>query len=240
MRSFFLTLIFIISSYLSIAQEITFTFTFNNSNGTEVIREIENQTGFQFYYKPSWIDTIQFNNTFDKASIETVVKELFEPYEIFGLVQNKQVFLTKDTKIIDQPDIAKALNKEVQTTQNASAGLIFTKDYKSKQANLENRIIEVGNRSKFISGKTSTLVGYIKEKESGNPIAGALIYTEDFSKSSSTNDEGFYAIDLPNGKNTILYQYLGTLPTKRQIVLFSDFKKLKMYQLSLERKISSK
>jgi hypothetical protein len=101
--------------------------------------------------------------------------------------------------------------------------MVFQKDLEKIQSeNRDLNLIEVGNRAKYKEGGKSTLVGYIKERVSKNPIPEVLIYTEDKKTFSKTDENGFYALNISNGKNLLTYQYLGKLTKQKFILMLSD------------------
>ncbi|MEQ9305706.1 MAG: carboxypeptidase-like regulatory domain-containing protein, partial [Marinoscillum sp.] len=87
---------------------------------------------------------------------------------------------------------------------------------------IEEVVLEIGNRSLLKPGGTSTLAGYVRDKETGEPLIGALVYLPDPFHASSTDIDGFFSLKLPNGKSTILIQYSGMKNTRRNIVMFSN------------------
>ena len=88
---------------------------------------------------------------------------------------------------------------EATTQEESGKEILFTKEYKGETQNdndLENFVFEIGSRAQFTAGKTSTLVGYVKEKDTGEPIEGAIVYTPNGNKSAVTSADGFYSLNL--------------------------------------------
>ncbi|MFK8102523.1 MAG: TonB-dependent receptor [Saprospiraceae bacterium] len=60
-----------------------------------------------------------------------------------------------------------------------------------------------------IEKKTYTINGFIQDKESGEKLIGANIYTSTISQGTSSNSYGFYSITLLEGKQELNFSYLG-------------------------------
>ena len=70
-------LIIIISRFSVFAQDdIYFSGTFENEKLTNVIVDIESETGLKFYYHPAWTDSLKFTGNFENTSIMKVLDEL--------------------------------------------------------------------------------------------------------------------------------------------------------------------
>jgi hypothetical protein len=54
-----------------------------------------------------------------------------------------------------------------------------------------------------------TLSGYVKELKSKELLIGVTVYTADNSAGSVSNDFGYYALELPAGEHTIIYNFIG-------------------------------
>ncbi|MEO0404625.1 MAG: TonB-dependent receptor, partial [Bacteroidota bacterium] len=89
---------------------------------------------------------------------------------------------------------------------------------------MERRVWEIGSRDRFSKGEKSTVVGYVREATSGEPIGGVVVYSKSPSVNVATDDQGFFAISLPNGRRTVHFQHMGMKATKRELALFSDGK----------------
>lgn len=67
-----------------------------------------------------------------------------------------------------------------------------------------------------------TVKGIVKDKETGEVIPYASVYTEKPQKGVSTDENGFYSITLPNDSITIFFNSFGYLSQSRKIFLNGD------------------
>lgn len=62
-----------------------------------------------------------------------------------------------------------------------------------------------------------TLSGYVKEQGSKELLIGVTIYSSDKSAGTVSNDFGYYAMDLTEGKHTIIYNFVGYKAIEKEI-----------------------
>ncbi|MBX9853477.1 MAG: TonB-dependent receptor, partial [Cytophagaceae bacterium] len=64
-----------------------------------------------------------------------------------------------------------------------------------------------------------TISGYVKDKETGEDLIGASIYSEKYNKGILSNEYGFYSITFPKDSITLIYSYFGYLSIEKKIYL---------------------
>ena len=70
--------------------------------------------------------------------------------------------------------------------------------------------------------RTFHLSGYLQDAQSGERLIGANIYAPDLRAGVSTNEYGFYSIELPEGTARLRFSYLGYRPLEQQIEIARD------------------
>lgn len=208
----------------------TFSGSYENATLEKVIVDIEAQLSYTFFYRKEWIDSLQFTGTFNQVPVESVLIKLFENTSVRFYLEGRKVYLTNGITIITTPEIVNDVlaqtNKRKEEPQvEEGKELLFTKEYKGEVQNsndLENYVFEVGSRAQFKAGSASTLVGYIKDNSTGDPIEGALVYSTDGNKGTVSGQDGFYSLNLTNGKHEIQVQFTGMKRARRNLILFSN------------------
>ncbi len=190
----------------------------------EAVSQLESQSGISLFYDPNDLDSLKVSGIFSELRLDETLHQMLADYDFQVLVHEGQVFLIRENVVLTNLPLVNELLNSEEPESAIEKGLIFSQDYADQQAsdNLEQIIIEIGQRSKMVSGGRSTLAGYVREKENGNPVANAVVYIENPTVVASTDDNGFYSIILPNGRNEVKIQYAGLKTTKRNVVLFSD------------------
>jgi len=206
--------------------ELRYTGTFDNTLAKEVVLDIEKVTGTKFFFQEHWLDSLDFSGNFLDTPLQDVLKQVLDGSSFSFVIRGNDVILTDNVVIIEEPKIASSFDGQEQLVDETTAlGLVFSREYQNKDVaadDFENYVFDIGKRSDMVIGGESTLVGYVKNKEDNEPVAGALVYIQEPFKAATTDYNGFYTLTLPNGQHNLIYQYAGMKPTKRNIVLFSD------------------
>ena len=72
------------------------------------------------------------------------------------------------------------------------------------------------------TNETIRVSGYVEDKTSGERIVYANVFTDDYKIGTSTNEYGYFAIDIPAGENVILFSYLGYDKVIRYLNVYAD------------------
>ncbi|MDH5382445.1 MAG: TonB-dependent receptor, partial [Cyclobacteriaceae bacterium] len=214
-----LLLLFVSISALTQSKE-TISVNFQNEKFEKVIGNLESQTSYSFYYKNEWVDSLNITLKLDNVTLEEVLNGIIGGTKLTFITLNNQVYFVNDLKIIDSPQILNAILPS-KSDESLEKGLIFKKEYITGSS-LESKTFEIGSRNEFKPGRNSTVAGYIKDVQNGNPVEGVFIFTADMAKATTSDASGFYSINLNNGKNHLQFQLLGMKSTSRKLVVFSD------------------
>jgi len=76
-----------------------------------------------------------------------------------------------------------------------------------------------------LAQKKVTISGYVKDKESGEAIIGAIIFVKEAGQGTETNNYGFYSLTVPTGTYTVTYSYAG-FASKTEAVTLTESKKI--------------
>ncbi len=199
--------------------------TFHDAPIQEFVEEIEAQTDYFFYYDISLFDSLRFNFTVNKEPLSAVMDRAFANTSFnYAIGPHDEVFLTKEaliqTNLTATLDSLKgkhrAYHVEVEEDQNQNA--------KFKIAALENKLFQIGANSANNGSANALISGYVRDAKTGEPIAGASIYTDKPRVGVSSDQYGYYAISLPKGRRILNIQSIGMKDTRRQINLLGDGK----------------
>ncbi len=93
---------------------------------------------------------------------------------------------------------------------------------------IENQIVlnkkqETGNLESGTSEKY-TLSGFISDRTSGESLIGAVIYADDISIGTISNEFGYYSLQLPKGIHKLSFSYLGFISETKEMELNNNTK----------------
>ncbi|MFY0650685.1 MAG: carboxypeptidase-like regulatory domain-containing protein [Cyclobacteriaceae bacterium] len=226
MKTFLFGILFTgLVGFTAFAQKPVINATFDQVGLDEVFIELEKQSGMRFYFDTSYIDSLSFTGEFHDLKLESALGQIIEGTRLTFYTQGKKVFILYDTQIIGNLPILEGIQEKPIKAEFVQKGLVFTREYLSKdnvKAGVESQVVEIGSRKKLVPDGSSTIAGYIKDADTGDPIAGAIVYSKKLSLAATSDPEGFYSITLPNGRLEMLVQHVSMKTTKRNVVLFSN------------------
>lgn len=187
----------------------------NNAPLTRLVKELEQQTSYRFFYLESWIDTVSVSVELEKQPVPTALQKALMKTGINFTILNDRIFLTPYVTIItDLSSYARdyAVNPNgVQTLQKIPEG----------KESVKIETIHIGTNNPSRSGN-ATLTGYIKEKISGEPMVGVVLYSKNISAVSDAF--GFYSLTLPAGVHVLNVKLIGMKDVQQKINLSGDGK----------------
>ncbi|MFY0687370.1 MAG: carboxypeptidase-like regulatory domain-containing protein [Cyclobacteriaceae bacterium] len=186
-----------------------------------ILSEIEQESDFRFYYWQDWISGMTFEGNLNRSSISSTLDQLFNDSEINYFIDGNKIILLNKMSVDTLPAIAQVDVAE-STASDAKIGLIFTREYESNSSNEEEKVSTVGDKSEFEIGQSITIVGYVTDKESNEPVEGVYLFIEKPFTGAVSGPDGFYSLTIPNGRQQIVIQSIQMKNTFRNIVGFSN------------------
>lgn len=193
---------------------------YHNVKFEEFVKDVESKVNVKFYFLEEWVGDIIVNFTCEGLPIDIVLKQVLKDTELYFYIdKSKNVIITKRYKIADKfIDVSGKNESELLDDLNQNRS---EPDLNKK---LEFQLINIGLKNGSKQGNIATISGYIRALDSNEPINGAVAYVEGLNKGTSTNQKGFYSLNLPLGEYKILFRSVGWADTYRQINLLSNGK----------------
>jgi len=196
---------------------------FKQAGISQIVTDLKLKTGFTFYYDPVQLDSLKVTLTVNQKPLTVVLDKIFEnsPYH-YVITGQDEVILTKNSRIVTELAAGFFDNKPGQENQPAVLpDFAGTDQKKTVAATSENKIYEIGARNNLTKGNV-TLAGYIRNVNSGEPIIGASIYEPVTKTGAGTDQFGYYSINLPRGRHTLVIKAAGMRDARRQIALYTS------------------
>lgn len=193
---------------------------------------VEQSTPYHFYFDPSSVDSVHVNLNVMREPLAGVLTRILEQTQLqYAIDSRNNVYITVGVAIqthlpadffdttgryltVKQPE--KQLEKQPETIQPVQP------EEKESEEGIENKVVNIGNPSAQYKRGTVNVAGYVRDVNTGEPVAGAIIHSNDPSADAVTDQYGYYSINLPSGHRTLYVRALGIFDTQRQINLYSD------------------
>jgi hypothetical protein len=189
--------------------------SYENAPLQSLIDQIEKETEYRFFYIQSWVDTAKVTVAVNQENVPQLLKTTLRKSGIGVFVDGKRIILTpgeiEDHVDLSQPEPRTPVRfeRELLPAQNNGKASVAVK--------------EVGRRS-GTQRSSYTLSGYIREKKSGEPLTGAIVYSKALKNPVTSDAFGFYSINLPAGESDVVIELVGMQTQSQKINLIGNGK----------------
>ena len=193
---------------------------YNDLEFDEFVTTISDKHDVQFYYFSGWIKGISIIQNETPTSLKSILENTFKGSENkFYISPSNQIIITRKAPItsklnlVDSIDIL-AMDKNKDTY---SINVI-----KRQEEQLADPWIVIGDPQAPEQKPEVTLRGYVKIAETEEPIEEAIIYIEEFKTGTTTDQEGYFELVLPQGRYSLLIQSIGLKEEVKKIQLYAS------------------
>jgi len=192
---------------------------------------IERETGSRIFCTPGEADTMKVTVSISNSEPLRILQEVLKetPYQvtkyqnIFYILKNKEIITSLPEDYIFTED------HQVEIAEIVLKSLL---DDDEQETVSEQKVYDIGDAKAPKTGMVS-LSGNVTNIKTGEPLAGITLFITDPLIGTTTDGFGYYAIQLPAGRQELNIRGLEVKETKRQLMLYSDGK----LDVELEEKI---
>ena len=199
---------------------------------TEVLKQIEQKTGYQFFWLEADVKDIRVNVNTDAKNLHTLMKDLLKKTDLgYTTYSDRYVFLVKNRKIVNSLPAFVGWAKGKST--DSESELLQTNNLK---ASSENRIYVVGKPENKSERRTVELTGVITSFKTGEPVMGVNMVIRKPVWSAAVSDiDGKFVLKVPVGEVNIEMTGIGINDTHRRLMVYENGK----LDIELEDKIQT-
>lgn len=223
MKKILLTLVLISYSFIYGQKEVELIdLHFQSLTKLEVIKKIEEQTNYQFYFVESWLDDTLISGQYEQATLRFILNDIFRDTVInYYISSDKRIILSQNSFIYDSLPIDFFGKIKIETVADEKSKPIFYSEKASaKKTGIET--IRIGKESQYSRKKRHTLSGSVKNNITKEPIANLVLTVLNKNINTVTDIYGHYTLNLPVGENTLELKALGIENLKKKIIIYSD------------------
>ncbi len=198
----------------------------------EVLQKFKQQSSYQLYFLPQWFGDETISGNFEDITPEAFLSEVLKETPITFYRYNEQIFvLNRNNQIYDalpngffgrSQDSLPAAGKPVTERSGRAPVPVFVnqEELASKPAQVET--VRIGKQDASTQGSTFVLSGYVRERESGRPIADLVILDRTNGAGSATDENGYEEVRLPAGLNVLEARSVGKESTVKQVIIYNN------------------
>jgi outer membrane receptor for ferrienterochelin and colicin len=179
---------------------------YSGQNFNEFVSSAESHYNIKFFYKPEWVNDIRLTRYDTIPTLSALLDNILTGRKVFYFIDpSGNIILTKDYKVKTPEYITLSGDKFVPKTDYS--------ELNDQQKFVENLLVEIGNAAEKNLTGSVVISGYVKSKDSKEPVIGVAVFVKELSIGSITNEYGFYSINIPRGNYYIRYTYMGMKET---------------------------
>ncbi|MGD0755940.1 MAG: TonB-dependent receptor [Bacteroidales bacterium] len=206
------------------AQDTNLSLQFKQILFRNLADTIEKTIPVKIYYSNNWVDSLYLNINSENEQVNAIFdKSLSKSGLSFIITDDNKIILSKGYTIKTnfRKEYLEYLEKNLTKadTVNYSRAVPKTED---KFINDEYKVFKIGNPSGQSNDGKVTLSGTITKPETGEALAGVVIYVGKLKAGAVTNSVGYYSIELPKGQYQVEFRMVGMRQTVRNIIIYSD------------------
>ncbi|MBC5835401.1 TonB-dependent receptor [Flavobacterium sp. F372] len=215
-NTLFIFLFFFQIVALSQTKNDSITISFDNETISQSLKKLEEKQSLSFYYDAKWLESENkmITENFNNSSLEDILTKLFTNTSLNYFIDNNKIILTQNRIVYDyfvdnyfKPENNKNANSSVNTTN------------KNSITNFDNDVIYIGKQKKGSTSSTNELTGFIKNIETDEPVKNVKIKVNNKKIETTTDDNGFYKLELPTGMHIITVEVLNTKGNSKKIFI---------------------
>ena len=190
----------------------------------QIRRELISSYGAYMYFDPSWGESFTLKSSSLNLPltdlIDSIAQQTGLQYHFRG---EKEIVFSKGKSL--QPFLAEDFwNFEAEEASPDKAQDFFEipPPERSQFTPIEEQVISIGNTTPGEANSSKSIGGYIRDGKTGEPLIGASVFVPSLSIGTTTDNFGYYVLNLPPGEHRILFRYVGKKETSRKINLLGS------------------
>ncbi len=205
------TIVLILSlalSYLTAAQsgELRVTWNYGGTTFEEFVSQAESHLHVRFYYKDEWKKGLVMPDMGKEPRLDDLLTLLFADKAIFFFIdETGNITLTKGFAVRSFASDTRPSENWLPRQERSDA--------KERVAISEYLVYEIGNPAEKWRQGNISITGYVRDKNSGEPLGGVTVFISELAQGTATDANGFFLMNIPRGSYHIKFSYLGMKQT---------------------------
>lgn len=199
-----LALALLVSGLLSAQVDRTITWDYSDQSFSEFVASAERELGLKFFFRDEWVSGMRPGSYPGKESLGDLLDNLFRDKSLFWFMDEwGNVIITRNFAV--KLPGASGLSTE-------EGNFIAPTEYYDSQDKRKlsgNLFVDIGNPADRYKSGNVTITGYISDRDTKEPVAGATVFVQELAAGALTNQYGFYSLTLPRGIHQIRYTFIG-------------------------------
>ncbi|KPL14547.1 MAG: hypothetical protein AMS26_10380 [Bacteroides sp. SM23_62] len=193
-------ILFQVQVYAQLLDKLLITIDTSSGGFESFVNELEDKYPVKVFYRKEWIDQIRVEKGYSQTLLPDVLRDVLKNSGLSYMSYRSNIVLVPEYSLL-------LINNGKQLNGIESA---------------TGQVISVGNPVNKGRYKVAEISGTIKNYKDDLPIPGAEVMIEGLNQGALTDDLGHYSIQLPVGRHSLKYSYIGLEEQVVRIDLIED------------------
>jgi hypothetical protein len=202
LKLIFIILIAFIFLNLKAQEKYKISSDFKNLSFIEFASKVETILPVRFFFLDEWVKNLKMDEYPECSTLNCILDRAFKGTTLYYYIDDfGNVIITNNysVKVNDAP--ADKNSKYVPPSDFSSAS--ENKDMAG------NASVSIGNPAEKNNPGNVTISGYIRNKDTQEPVAGVTAFIHKISAGAVSNEYGYYSITLPRGIHQLQFSFIG-------------------------------
>ena len=166
------------------------------------VKRAESIFAVKFFYKDEWVSDLKLGDYSDYTTISCVLDNLFRGTSLYYLIEESGNIVITDKYAVKGP-VA-----QIEKDNNFLPPSDYVGLGESKQM-AGNASVEIGNPAEKNKPGNVIVSGYIRNKDTKEPVSGVTVFIQKLSIGTISNEYGYYNLTIPRGIHFLQFSFIG-------------------------------
>lgn len=201
-KIYLLVLLFFLPRIIQAQEKHEITGDFNNLEFTQFVEKCEKLLDVKFFYKEEWVANFKVRNYSGCKDLSCFLDSIFKGSTLYYIIEESGNIVITNRFAVKKDD------RKVESDEK----FIPTEEYNATSENKYpggDSSVEIGNPFEKYKTGNVTLSGYIRNRNTKEPIPGVTIFVQKLSLGTVSNEYGYYSLTLPRGIHFLQFSFIG-------------------------------
>lgn len=214
-KFFILLLNLFVFANITAQEKYVVTWDYSGLSFREFVTKTETLYPVKFFFKDEWVADLKLKPASGTITISKILDDLFAGTSLYYFIDDAgNIILTKDFSV-------KITTPKETEGENFIPPTDYSEVEKAQQSS-ENMTVDIGNINDLNKPGEVIISGYLKDRDTKEPIIGATVYIQKLSVGSISNEYGFYTLSIPRGSHLVQFLYVGMKEKKYNLNIYGN------------------
>jgi hypothetical protein len=209
-----LIIVMFLSGSLWAQEKYKVTEDFKGLTFREFAARSEKLFSVKFFYRDEWVHDLKIGEYSNCSTLSCVLDNLFKGTSLYYIIEESgNIVITNKYAVKVTVTPLEKENNFLPPSDYSTSGTERTEG---------NSSVEIGNPGEKNRPGNVVISGYIRNKETKEPVSGVTIFIQKLSVGTISNEYGFYTLTIPRGIHYLQFSFIGMREKSVNLNLFGS------------------